>query len=722
MSTKPIIHVPGTKAPKGPFFSFVICNYRDRNVDECFDAVAGIPDSEVIVAESEVHVLSEDRRARCSYEFSPQRLMPGGTRNLGAAAARGQYLVFIDSDLVLTGGARRALESFRAQPRRDIVFGLYAVDAAPTRAARFQNAVLRHRFLDLFRQAPVSYGQSSHMIIGREAFESIGGFNPCLRMREDTEFCFRARAFGYPNVVDESFVGEHRKHFSFATQIKDYFSRTFYAIEVKYEFPSIFRKLSDLMSPAMVLSYVASALWPLALLAGLLGVDTHDGAWQLTGQLAPQWIALALALFLQPLVMVPRIFSPLDAQTQALGLLVWPLNFVAMAMGGALATAKYLLRALRRQTLGLWDWAVLTWRVVRRDGLPVQIIQFVTSRCNLRCEHCFYKETLDDPNPGEQPLVLFDKLAKDVGPLLWYAFAGGEPFIRRDLADIYGLMARASRPKLMTIPTNGWYHDKVLQSTLRMLQENPHQNLIIQISLDGPRDMHDAIRGFNSFDKAMDTYATLKVLRSVYPRLQLAFITVVNEANMHIYPSFIDQLATLEPNQININLFRHGVMPHPPLNPQMVETYRNAVEYYETLLRKKVLPSMSILGGRSLRLKEVLQKELITQIAMTQEFVTPCTAGTLSYVIWEDGRLGPCETLRDVVVNLADDLPSHRPGRWRDVFTSSKARALGKRIVDTRCTCTYECAMSNNTFFSWPMTRKFVHRYVSSLVSGDQHG
>lgn len=699
-----------------PFYSIVIPNFRDANVNRCFDAVKDISDAEIIVAESDRQVLTQDRQGRCKYKFSHERLMPGGTRNLGAEAARGKYLVFVDSDVILTDQAKSFLEDFRQNPRDEIVFGLYDIGAAPTPSARFQNAVLRHRFFDLYRQAQVSYGQSSHVILPRKTFEAVGRFNSYLRMREDTEFCYRARAFGVPNTVDDRFIAQHLKHFTFLSLVRDYFSRTYYAIGVKYDFPAIFLNVSDLMSPAMYLSYLLAGLVPLILLAGLLGGDVlpfGDGKalapWPLFG-------LLALAAFIQPLILVPAIYRPLDLPTRLLGLVLWPLTFYAMAAGGLFATATRIWDSLGRTIVSIKDWMILTWRVVGRSGMPVQIIQFVTSRCNLRCEHCFYKESLDDPNPGEQPLELFDKLSKDVRPLLWYAFAGGEPFIRKDLADIYRTMSTTARPKLITIPSNGWYHDRMLQTTLRMLQENPHQPLIIQFSMDGPQKMHDAIRGEKSFEKAIRSFQALKTLRGLYPQLQLAFITVVNAANKHIYPAFIDDLVALGPNQVNINLFRYGYKDHPALDKDLVDAYENAVEYYESLLRKKALPSMSILGARSLRLKEVLQKELICQIAKTNDFVTPCTAGTLSYVIWEDGRLGPCEILPDQVLNLAEDLPEHRPGRWRDIFTSKKARDLGKRIVDTKCTCTYECAMSNNTFFSWPMTRKFAKRYFQDFL------
>ena len=89
--------------------------------------------------------------------------------------------------------------------------------------------------------------------------------------------------------------------------------------------------------------------------------------------------------------------------------------------------------------------------------MPVQIVHYVTARCNLRCEHCFYKETLDAPNPGEMSLETLEKTMSEIGPVLWYSLAGGEPFLRNDLTDIIGLVQKRCRPKVFSFPTNGWF-------------------------------------------------------------------------------------------------------------------------------------------------------------------------------------------------------------------------------------------------------------------------
>ena len=126
--------------------------------------------------------------------------------------------------------------------------------------------------------------------------------------------------------------------------------------------------------------------------------------------------------------------------------------------------------------------------------MPVQIINYVTSRCNFRCAHCFYKDTLNDPDPGEMKLDLLNKTTKEIGPVLWYSLAGGEPFIRKDLVELVGLIKKNCRPKVFSFPTNGWYSEKTYKDTMKILQSDPKGNFILFFSLDGPKKIHDKIR------------------------------------------------------------------------------------------------------------------------------------------------------------------------------------------------------------------------------------
>ena len=308
-------------------------------------------------------------------------------------------------------------------------------------------------------------------------------------------------------------------------------------------------------------------------------------------------------------------------------------------------------------------------------------------------------------------LSIINEYTKNFGSVLWYALGGGEPFIRSDLYKLYEKVEKNCRPKVFTIPTNGWYKDRIFLSTLRMLQFSKGKRpIIIQFSLDGNKEMHDQIRGKNSHEKVLESLEILKNLQKIYKSLHFSVITVVTDENRDIYPQLIDDLLKFETNQININLFRHETLDHPPLPAETIQKYKESVERYESFIKNRKMKRYSFLGAKLMRLKEALQKDLIYEVAKNNKFVTPCTAGTLSYVIWEDGRVNACEILPDTIGNVNNQTFP------KNIFKSDKAKELRKKIKDTNCKCTYECAMSTNTFFSWNMTKKLIWAYMTNRV------
>ena len=74
-------------------------------------------------------------------------------------------------------------------------------------------------------------------------------------------------------------------------------------------------------------------------------------------------------------------------------------------------------------------------RLFIKQGLPVNLIFFVTSKCNLLCRHCFYWEELNLPK-NELSLDEIEKVARSLPNLLSLSLTGGEPYLRPDLPDI----------------------------------------------------------------------------------------------------------------------------------------------------------------------------------------------------------------------------------------------------------------------------------------------
>lgn len=139
----------------------------------------------------------------------------------------------------------------------------------------------------------------------------------------------------------------------------------------------------------------------------------------------------------------------------------------------------------------------------------------VTNACNLSCSHCFVFRA-DNPNRPEDKMddvTMLEQLAelRDKHHIRHMLFMGGEPMIRKDLV-LQGMQLFESS----SIVTNGTYGIPSVPGHL------------VTVSLDGPRDMCDAIRGAGVFDKVREAIHTRDPQDGTNVMLQMT-ITRTNE-------------------------------------------------------------------------------------------------------------------------------------------------------------------------------------------------
>ncbi len=147
-------------------------------------------------------------------------------RNAGAALAEGDIILFVDSDVVVRPDVRAlVLAALGSSPGLDAVFGLYDdVPHCPGVTGRFRNLLHHHVHLHGPDQ-PHSFWTGCGAV-RRSTFETLGGFDPRLRMMEDIEFGMRLTAAGGQVRIERQMRARHLKCWSLAGMIRmDLFDR-----------------------------------------------------------------------------------------------------------------------------------------------------------------------------------------------------------------------------------------------------------------------------------------------------------------------------------------------------------------------------------------------------------------------------------------------------------------------------------------------------------------
>ena len=126
----------------------------------------------------------------------------------------------------------------------------------------------------------------------------------------------------------------------------------------------------------------------------------------------------------------------------------------------------------------------------------------VTNRCTLRCKHCFVfrDENPNDPRSEMDTVTMLEKLAelKERHGISYMLWMGGEPLLRPDV-----LRGGVKLFERNHITTNGTID--LIDLPESSGDADRYSKNIYVVSIDGPRELNDAVRGKGSFDKVMHT-------------------------------------------------------------------------------------------------------------------------------------------------------------------------------------------------------------------------
>lgn len=322
-----------------------------------------------------------------------------------------------------------------------------------------------------------------------------------------------------------------------------------------------------------------------------------------------------------------------------------------------------------------------------RPRRPAVVSFLVTSRCPLRCRHCFNHVRT---GPGAAPdldLAEVDALGASLGPIALGLLCGGEPFAREDLSELAGLLRRRCSMPLAGIATNGQLGSSVLRQVEAICRGAPASALVLSISIDGFRETHDALRGKGTFDRAVSCLAACRELARNLPGLFVGTATVVSAANQGEAASFLRWAkGALEPDFATVLLVRQEPRDGPALKAVDPARYLEAA-------RAAAACSSLAPGSTQARLLAAAARAVRsgvhgTMLGGPRPF--RCHAGLHGAVVEHDGRLGACEVLSEVegggAIGDLREAGMDFGALWESERARAVRRLVGRHPACRRCT------------------------------------
>src|SRR5262249_49153220 len=95
------------------------------------------------------------------------------------------------------------------------------------------------------------------------------------------------------------------------------------------------------------------------------------------------------------------------------------------------------------------------------------LIFFVTSKCNAKCDFCFYWDQLN--RQGDLSVDEIRKISATMPRFQRLLFSGGETFMRKELVEIVSLFHRQNGVATINLPTNGILRRAIVEKTAAIL-------------------------------------------------------------------------------------------------------------------------------------------------------------------------------------------------------------------------------------------------------------
>ncbi len=241
-----------------------------------------------------------------------------------------------------------------------------------------------------------------------------------------------------------------------------------------------------------------------------------------------------------------------------------------------------------------------------RLQLPYKLNFAITMRCQSRCLHCSIWQLKPT---GELTIEEIREFAKKNNSFKWVELTGGEPFLRSDIVEIARAFKEESRKLyVLTMPTNSLCSNELVVSRLTEILKLGIPRVVMTLSLDGHREVHDRVRGVpGNFDRVMALARKFTEMKKEYPGFSFLFGYTINKFNegqlIRTVNEVMKELPGTTANDFHINLAQNSSNYYHNENSQVKAASDDMVAELEQFLkmRRMQMEPMQLVEGAFLK-------------------------------------------------------------------------------------------------------------------------
>lgn len=183
---------------------------------------------------------------------------------------------------------------------------------------------------------------------------------------------------------------------------------------------------------------------------------------------------------------------------------------------------------------------------------PYKVTFAVTYRCNLKCQIC---KIWQNPLQKELDIEGIEKIFRNLSNLSWIDLTGGEITLREDIIEIIKVIIKNSGNLLIFhISSNGQLPDKIVLIVKEILKLNVVP--FVNISIDGPREINDRLRGVNgAYDASLETFNKLKQFNKIHCYLSCTLSNFNINFIKDLLLALKKEISTFDFSDLHFNIF-----------------------------------------------------------------------------------------------------------------------------------------------------------------------